>query len=415
MTCERRRYHLVLMVLVLLARCVVSAVAADECSDFVCANIEDDDERAACVDQKINCYQKKLDANKNEQQTLSGELTYIDNRIAYQETQIEKTRLEIVRAGKEVDILSARIDNLSQSMEKLAALLTQLAASSYKAQHLSSLEMFLASDNFTQAIHNKQSEELASLQTSKVLFRSMEAKLNFDQQKQEREQLQTELANKTKRLKQQQADLENQKEEKAILLAQTKNDEKVYQQLIEEARKEADSFKRFAASAGGGSCLSSSPGDGSNGWFYSQRDPRWCRQYIGGSSMTVGEVGCYISSVTMVHKAHGGSITPSVFAANRSHFFSNTALMVTPPAPSGFTYKRLDYFNQDKLDSELRENRPVIVHVRTNNGYGGHFVVIISGEGGQYTMHDPWYGPDLSFNKYYSTGIITSMRLFTKD
>ena len=75
MTSERRRYHLVLMVLVLLARCVVSAVAADECSDFVCANIEDDDERAACVDQKINCYQKKLDANKNEQQTLSGELT----------------------------------------------------------------------------------------------------------------------------------------------------------------------------------------------------------------------------------------------------------------------------------------------------------------------------------------------------
>ncbi|MBQ6154349.1 hypothetical protein IJI99_00520, partial [bacterium] len=307
-----------------LASGITIVQAADECQNqYQCASIENDDERAACVDQKIDCYQKKIDAAQNEQKTLSGELSYIDNRIAYQESQIEKTRLEIVRAGKEAEILSARIENLSESMEKMAALLTQLVVSSYKAQHISQLEIYLANENFHEAINKRESQQLASLQTSKVLFRSMENKIEYDQKKQEREQLQEELAAKTEQLKAQQANLEKQKEEKAILLAQTKNDEKRYQSLMEEARKETESFKRFAANAGGGSCLSSSPGEGSNGWYYSQRDPRWCKQYIGGSSMTIGEVGCYIASVSMIFTKNGSSMTPSIFATNRNYFFSN--------------------------------------------------------------------------------------------
>jgi peptidoglycan hydrolase CwlO-like protein len=403
--------RLILVTLMLFIGSFNHSQAAD-CGSFACAAIEDDDKRLTCVDEKVACYQKELEANKNRQQDLKSELTYIDNRIAYQEAQIEKTRLEIIRAGKEIDVLSNRIDNLSDSMERLATLLTTLALSSYKAQHLSSLEMFLQADNFAQAIKTREGEELASLQTSKILFKSMQEKLDFNQKKEERENLQEELEAKTQQLKKQQVDLEKQKEERAILLEQTKNDEKEYQRLIEEARKEADAFRRFAASAGGSSCLSSSPGQGDNGWFYSQRDPKWCKQYIGGSNMTIGEVGCYITAVVMVHKKYGGSMTPSSFATNRNYFFSNTALMTTPPAPGGKTYRRFDYFNKETIDKELREERPVIVHVRTNNGYGGHFVVLLSGENGNYKMHDPWYGPDIDFTKHYHSSMIDSVRVF---
>ena len=88
--------------------------------------------------------------------------------------------------------------------------------------------------------------------------------------------------------------------------------------------------------------------------------------------------------------------------------------MTTPPSPSGYTYKRQDYFNRETLDRELAAGRPVIVHVRTNTGYGGHFIVLFAGENGSYRMHDPWYGADLEFGSRYSTGLIDSMRLFTK-
>ena len=130
--------------------------------------------------------------------------------------------------------------------------------------------------------------------------------------------------------------------------------------------------------------------------------------------MTVGEVGCYLTSVAMIHKKYGSSTSPLIVAANRNYFFSNTALMLTPPAPNGYTYKRYDYFKTDIIDNELSAGRPVIVHVRVNNGYGGHFIVLISGSGGSYTMHDPWYGADLNFASHYSTGMISSLRLFTR-
>ena len=407
------RFFLVAILLAAYTIIIVPETRADDC-ELDCKSIDNDDERAVCVDRKVVCYENKIKDNKNEQNTLSGELAYIDNRIAYQEAQIEKTRLEIVRAGKEADILEARINNLSESMEKLAALLSELVVASYKAEHVSNLEMYLQNSTFKMALGSKEAQELASLQTSKLLFRSMQDKLDYDAQKQEREKLQEELEKKTQQLKAQQQNLEAQKESKAILLAQTKNDEKRYQSLLEEAKKEIDSYKRFASSAGGSTCLSESPGGGSNGWYYSQRDPRWCKQYIGGSNMTVGEVGCYIASVTMVHKRYGSSMTPSIFAANRNYFFASTAMMTNPPAPDGYTYKRLNYFDKGVIDDDLRAERPVIVHVKTNNGYGGHFIVLFAGENGSYRMHDPWYGADLEFGSRYSTGLIDSMRLFTK-
>ncbi len=417
---KKKACRLSKQILIIAGFCLLYLVAtkmvtvAASCEDFACATIEDDDERAICVDKKISCYQKKIDESKNQQSSLKNDLEAIDNRIKIQEAQIEKTRLDIIKAKKEVDILSGRIENLSQSMEKLALILTDLVATSYKAQNLSTLEMYLASASFLEALNKKQAQDLASLQTSKLLFKAMNEKLDFNQKKLDREQLQADLEKKTLQLKNQQNSLEQQKEEKAILLAQTKNDEKTYQKLMEDARKEADAFRKFAASAGGSSCLSSSQGEGSNGWFFSQRDPRWCRQYVGGSNLTVGEVGCYLTTIAMVHKKNGKSLSPSVIAGNRNYFFSNTALMTTPPAPDGHTYKRYDYFKAEFIDRELREDRPVIVHVRTNNGYGGHFIVLISGDDGNYKMHDPWHGPDLSFSKYYSVGMIDSIRLFTK-
>jgi peptidoglycan hydrolase CwlO-like protein len=390
-------------------------VRADDCESYVCASIENDDERAVCVDKKVACYQKKINESQGQQKTLSGDIANIEYRVRLQEAQIEQTKLDIIRAKKEIAVLADRIDNLGKSLEKLTLLLAKKVDDSYRQLfNISDLEVFLASQNVSRYAQEKTSEKIVAHQTSVLLFKAMEQKNNYDEQKTDKEKLQVELEEKTLKLEQQQKQLEQEKENKAILLAQTKNDEKQYQRLLEDARKEADAFKRFAANAGGSSCLSSSPGGGEGGWFYSQRDPRWCKQYVGGSNMTVGEVGCYLTTVAMIFKRHGVETSPARIAANNNYFFSNTALMLTPPAPPGFTYKRVDYVNLGTVDNELSNDRPVVVHVRTNNGYGGHFIVLKSGSDGDYIMNDPWYGADLAFSKYYSTGQIDSLRLFTK-
>lgn len=392
----------------------VKHILAVECEDYACSAIENDDERATCVDKKISCYQSKIDESKSQQNTLNNAIANINWQVKLNETEMEKTRFNIILTKKNIEAASERINLLEKGKEEVVLLLVKIVPITWKTSHLSDLEIFLSSENFNDALEKQNQMELTRKIISKKLFNLQFNIQELEQMKQKKEDEKNKLEKSIELLKQQQKTLDEKKAEKTILLAQTKNDEKTYQRLIEDARKEADSFRNFAASAGGGSCLSNSPGEGNNGWYFSQRDPRWCRQYVGGSSLTVGEVGCYLTSVTMVHKKYGFSTSPSLIAANRNYFFSNTALMLTPPAPNGYTYKRYDYFKTDIIDNELSAGRPVIVHVRLNNGYGGHFVVLFSGSGGSYTMHDPWYGADLNFSSHYSTGMIDSLRVFTK-
>ena len=179
------------------------------------------------------------------------------------------------------------------------------------------------------------------------------------------------------------------------------------------AQKQLAALKSFSSSAGGSSCLSSSPGGGSDGNFYSQRDPRWCKQFIGNSSDTIGEVGCYLSSIAMAYKKLGSDISPSAYAANASNFVLNSAWMGSPSPPSGYNYKQTSY-SVSALDNELKTGRYVIAQMRMSTIVGMHFVVIISGSNGNYKIHDPWFGADQNFSDRYSILGIMSLRLITK-
>ena len=185
-----------------------------------------------------------------------------------------------------------------------------------------------------------------------------------------------------------------------------------YDKQIQEDVAQLNAMRNFSK-ANGSSCLSSSPGGGSDGNFFSQRDPAWCRQYIGLSSDTIGEVGCFISSVSMVYKKLGMSTNPSKYASNPNNFYSNTAYMNNPDAPSGYTYKQSSY-SSSVVDNELSHGRYVIAQLAMHSVSGMHFIVIIGGSKGSYKIHDPWFGPDQNFSDHYSPSSIMNLRLFTK-
>ena len=106
----------------------------------------------------------------------------------------------------------------------------------------------------------------------------------------------------------------------------------------------------------------------------------------------------------MAYKKLGSSITPSVYAADPSNFWSNTAYMVIPTPPSGYTYRQVPY-SISTIDSELKSGRYVIAQMRMSTVVGMHFIVIISGSNGNYKIHDPWFGADLNFSDRYSFGL----------
>jgi hypothetical protein len=250
----------------------------------------------------------------------------------------------------------------------------------------------------------EQHQYFASIQANskKNLIERETIRYDYDKQKTTKEEKQTQLEGLQKTLASQKINLANQKSAKNQLLKFT------------EAEYGAILSKLSSLNNSSVGCLDSSPGGGIDGNFYSQRDPRWCKQYIGlQTTYTIGGAGCYLTSMCIVLKKIGYDVTPSVYAADPNKFTSSADLK-EPTPPPGYTYKKLSY-SSNTIDNELNASRYVIAQVPMRGSPSGyHFIVLISGSNGNYKMHDPVYGSDKNFSEYYSTGSIISIRLITK-
>lgn len=365
------------------------------------------------LQEQINQYTQKLNELGTAKNTLSNQIKLLDSQYQLTLLKITQTENSIKVLEKEISQLSVEIGKLEVQINQLSAEYIHQTVQNYKLQKKipffaylfsSGLNTFLEQHQYISAIQKNSQENLINLETVRT---------NYDEQKTVKAEKQDEMEALQKTLAGQKTSLTSQKASKNSLLESTKNDEKKYQQLLSEAQSQLAALKNFSSSAGGSTCLDSVPGGGSDGNFYSQRDPRWCKQYIGNSSDTIGSVGCYINSISMVYKKLGHDITPSAYAANSGNFWGNTAYMSTPNPPSGYTYKQVSY-NSGVIDDELRAGRYVIAQVKMSNVAGMHFIVIISGSNGNYKIHDPWFGADLNFSDRYSPALVMSLRLITK-
>lgn len=362
---------------------------------------------------KINQYSQKLNELGTAKNTLNNQVKYLDSQYQITLLKITQTENSINFLEKEIANLGLEISKLEKEINQLSAVYIRQIIQSYKLQKKYPSFAYIFSDNINTFL--EQHQYFSSIQTNSKqnLIDRETIRYNYDQQKTTKEKKQIELETLQKTLASQKISLNNQKIAKNKLLETTKNDEKKYQQLLTEAQSQLAALKNFSSSAGGSTCLDSVPGGGSDGNFYSQRDPRWCKQYIGNSRDTIGSVGCFISSISMVYKKLSHDITPSAFAANSSNFWGNTAYMSTPTPPGGYSYKQVSY-SIDTIDNELKSGRYVIAQVKMANIAGMHFIVIISGSNGNYKIHDPWFGADQNFSDRYSPGLVMSLRLITK-
>ncbi len=386
-----------------------SLQAAEECS---CPTGQD---AQSCNVSKIACWQGKISEKKQAADTLSNTISVLNGQITVQELQIKQTRLQIDQLTKEIDGLAERISGLNVSLDQLTDVLIQRTDATYKAQRTNPLNVLLVSNSVSDIFRNLKYLQVAQQHTAEIMQQAESQRLSFDQEKALKEKKQAEVEQKKQLLQKQENELTAQRNNEQNLLKQTKNDEARYQELLSQAQAELSSFQSFTTSLGIGQLP---PQNSPDGWFFSQRDQRWAGACIGNScgtknSATIIDVGCLISSTAMIKKKYGEDVTPLSIARTSSYFFSNTAYMVQPwPSPSGYGYVR-GSFNKDKVDEELKNDRPVIVHLRINTR-DGHFVVLKGGGNGNYTMHDPVEGYDKKFTDFYRIGQIDSMAYLVK-
>ena len=207
-------------------------------------------QNASDVAKKIEEYQQKLNELTQQRSTLSSEIQYMTYQINLAALKIQETEEKIIATQNEIEILTSRIKNLDTTLNHLSKLLIKKVVVGYKSRAISFLDMLFDSSNANDLISRIKYLKTTQENNQKLLIQVQETKLNFEEQKNIREQKQIELSLLEVQLNRQKSDLDNQKAAKQKLLNVTQNDEKIYQRLLEQARAEYAAIKGIIAGAG---------------------------------------------------------------------------------------------------------------------------------------------------------------------
>lgn len=355
------------------------------------------------LQERIKQYEQKLGELRSQEKTLSSQIKIMDNQISLTEARISAAKQKIEDLENDIGVAKDKILDIGQQMSVATEVLLKRISTTYEVGNIQPWQLFLTSDNISNFMTRLKYLKIIQINDKRNIYAAEQLRVNYSYQKKLLEDSQKEEEALKQKMVSYTDQLNKDKGAKQELLSVTKNDESRYQKLLQEARAQINAFKSFASARSGGAVSILPPQSSPDGWYYNQRDERWGRNTIGSSSEQMWDVGCLITATTMVLKKHGQDITPSDTASNSSYYFSDTAYMLIPWLGGKFT----SVWTADlgAIDSKLSSSEPVIVGVRAGT-YGMHFVVLKSGSNGDYIMNDPWYGPDLKFTDYYSTGQI---------
>lgn len=181
---------------------------------------------------------------ESEVQRLKNQANTLNNQIAQFDAQIHLTNLKIEDAEERIKLLGGRIDQLEGSLDALSTAFYSRVNETYRLNRLENAFIFLiTSQDLSEAVIRYHYLKRIQEADRSLLVRLQTAQNTYQEEKTDQEVLQEEL-------QKQEAVLGVQKAAKADLLAETKNDEKKYQQLLAQARAEYEAIIAITAGKG---------------------------------------------------------------------------------------------------------------------------------------------------------------------
>ena len=199
---------------------------------------------------EIEELEQKIESLQGEQKTLSSTINFLNTKIALTQSQISKTQVELSGLESDIATLSGKIDTLNVSLDQLTGLLVNRIATTYKRSSINPLTLVFVSDGFTDFFSRMKYLRLVQRQDRRIIFATEQARSNYDAQKGLKEEKQIEVEALNNRLLAQRSTLARQQDEKSQLLAETKNSEKVYQDLLSKAVAELAAIQGIIAGRG---------------------------------------------------------------------------------------------------------------------------------------------------------------------
>ncbi len=356
---------------------------------------------------KINDLQNKINDLKGQEQSLASQIAVMDNQIKLTTYKIEAARQQIADLTLNIDTATKKIGNIESSLNNLTKVLVNRIVATYEVGSAPNFQILMAASNVTDFVRRTSYLRLAQAHDKRLIYDTVQAKNDYANQKNifQGEKKQVEALNA--QLQAYNVQLNQQKADKNRLLADTQGSESNYQRILAETKAQLASFRGFVTSQGGASLLGNQTVCNDWGCYYNQRDSQWGGNSLNGTGYTLADSGCLVTSMAMAYTHFGHKdINPQSINSNSGNFGGiPAALLKYSITANGVSADRQRI---STVDSGIGTGA-VIVGISYDGGpYSDHFLVLISGSGGNYTMNDPFTpgGHNISFSSHYSVGSI---------
>lgn len=346
----------------------------------------------------------KLSNLQGQANTLSNQIQVMDSQINLTQARIQATQQKIMDLTLNIDTASTKITTLEGSIDNLTKTLMNRIVATYEIGTQQPFQILVSSSDISDYFKRSNYLKIVQDHDKRLIYDTVQAKNDYANQKQIYEDEKKQVVALQTQLQAYTQELDQEKQQKQQLLSQTEGSESVYQSLLAQAEAQLSGFSHFVSSQGGATPLSNQTVCDGWGCYYNQRDTQWGSAALGGSSYSIADDGCLLTSMAMVytHYSHR-SVTPLSINGNPNNFASyNRAYLLKTISADGATSNRIG----SDIDSELSAGRPVIVGISYDGGpIADHFVVFVSGSGGNYIMNDPFTpnGHNISFRGTYPT------------
>jgi peptidoglycan hydrolase CwlO-like protein len=356
---------------------------------------------------QIHDLEGKVTELQGQEKTLSSQIDVLDNQTQLTQLRIQSTKSQINELNSNIDTAENKISQLQGSVEQLSRALVKRIVATYETESTQTLAVLLTSKNVNDFLTRANYLRAVQEQDKKMMYNAVQAQNDYANQKDIYASKKEKLDQLNSQLQDYTDQLDQETNQRKTLLAQTQGSEANYQRLLAQAQAQLAGFSRFVTSQGGASLISGQTVCDDWGCYYNQRDTQWGGLALNGTQYSIASDGCLMTAMAMVYTHYGHrSVTPISINSNPSNFASyEPAWLNKTIVADGTTASRVS----SSIDSELSGGRPVIVGISYDGGpYPDHFVVLISGSGGNYQMNDPYTanGHDIPFTSHYSVASI---------
>lgn len=224
----------------------ISSVRAIDCETF-------DPKTSNNVGDLTECstyYAGKLSQLSGQKQTLASAIDYLNTQIKLTQAKIAATSTQLDKLNAEIADLSTRIESIDYSLVDLTKIFVERVRETYMHRGTYEAAIITQSTGLPNLLRMLEYQKIIRDHDRSILISLEKSRLDFDAQKQAKEEKQKEIEALKKKLDADKMALNGQIAAKNKLLADTKNSEAQYQKLLASAQAELVAIKGIIAGLG---------------------------------------------------------------------------------------------------------------------------------------------------------------------